>query len=609
MTSDAEGRTRRIDAPAHRWLAPTLGAVLLIAAGLDLFRLWRDGDGNLYYAAAVKSMLTGWHPFFFVAFDPAGFISVDKPPLGLWVQTASAKLFGFHGLSLLLPQALAGVLSVALLYVLVRRSCGPLAGVVAALALALTPISVATNRNNTMDSLLVLLVLVAAYAVSHAAETGRLRPLLLCAALVGLGFNVKMLQAYLVLPAFALTYLIGAPLRRSRRLAHLALATVVLVVVSLSWAVVVELTPASERPFIGSSGDNSAWDLILGYNGLDRVIPGAFPASGQQLGFAAGAPGVLRLLNHQLAGQVSWLLLPAIAGLVIACWRTHWRVPFDRSQQALVLWGTWFITQGVFFSVAGLFHPYYLVMLAPAIAALTGIGAVTLWRDYRRPGARGWLLPVVLLTAALLQAGILADFPAWSRWLTPVVVGLCALAAAALTLARIAPQPWGYAQVVGVTLIGGLALLVAPAAWAVIPVWHAGNVDLPVAGPEVISSPDAQPPADTSAVDVFSRYLLANRGQAHYLLATRYTGLAAPIILATGQPVMAYGGYVGNDPALTTTRLTRLVAGGAVRLFWLLSPQDAAQNAVDTWVRSRCTQVHSAPGFGPSGPQLFDCAH
>jgi 4-amino-4-deoxy-L-arabinose transferase-like glycosyltransferase len=439
MASDAEGRTRRIDAPAHRWLAPTLGAVLLIAAGLDIFRLWQDGDGNLYYAAAVKSMLTGWHPFFFVAFDPAGFISVDKPPLGLWLQTASAKLFGFHGLSLLLPQALAGVLSVALLYVLVRRSFGPLAGVVAALALALTPISVATNRNNTMDSLLVLLVLVAAYAVSHAAETGRLRPLLLCAALVGLGFNVKMLQAYLVLPAFALTYLIGAPLGRSRRLAHLALATVVLMVVSLSWAVVIELTPANDRPFIGSSGHNSAWDLILGYNGLDRVIPGAFPASGQQLGFAAGAPGVLRLLNHQLAGQVSWLLLPAILGLVAACWRTRWRVPFDRSQQALVLWGTWFITQGVFFSVAGLFHPYYLVMLAPAIAALTGIGAATLWRDYRRPGARGWLLPVVLLTTALLQAGILADFPAWSRWLTPAVVGLCALAAAALTLARIAP--------------------------------------------------------------------------------------------------------------------------------------------------------------------------
>jgi len=253
MASDAEGRTRRIDAPAHRWLAPTLGAVLLIAAGLDIFRLWQDGDGNLYYAAAVKSMLTGWHPFFFVAFDPAGFISVDKPPLGLWLQTASAKLFGFHGLSLLLPQALAGVLSVALLYVLVRRSFGPLAGVVAALALALTPISVATNRNNTMDSLLVLLVLVAAYAVSHAAETGRLRPLLLCAALVGLGFNVKMLQAYLVLPAFALTYLIGAPLGRSRRLAHLALATVVLMVVSLSWAVVIELTPANDRPFIGSS--------------------------------------------------------------------------------------------------------------------------------------------------------------------------------------------------------------------------------------------------------------------------------------------------------------------------------------------------------------------
>ncbi len=186
-----------------------LAGVVLLAAVLHFFRLEQEGYGNLYYAATVKSMLTSWHNFFFASFDPGGFVTVDKPPLGLWVQAVSAWLFGFGGLSLLFPQALAGVLSVALLYVLARRAFGPLAGLVAALTLAVTPISVTANRNNTMDSLLVLTSLLAALAVTRAVETGGLRWLLLCVLLVGLGFNIKMLQAFLVLPAFYLVYLVA----------------------------------------------------------------------------------------------------------------------------------------------------------------------------------------------------------------------------------------------------------------------------------------------------------------------------------------------------------------------------------------------------------------
>src|SRR3954453_7920116 len=279
------------------WRWGALAGVLLLAAALDCLFLGEEGYGNLYYAAGVRSMLTSWHAFFFAAFDPGGFVTLDKPPLGVWLQAASARLLGFSGGSLLLPQALAGVLSVAVLFALLRRAFGTPAGLLAGLFLALTPISVATNRNNTIDSLLVLTVLLAAWAASRAAETGRLRWLLLAAAMVGLGFNIKMLEAFLVLPAIYLLYLVAAPPRWPTRLLHLAAATIVLVVVALSWAFVVDLPPAAERPFVGSSEHNSVLELVIWHNGLSRVLPGqrlfGGPAPAGWFGApaAAGPPG------------------------------------------------------------------------------------------------------------------------------------------------------------------------------------------------------------------------------------------------------------------------------------------------------------------------------
>src|SRR5919202_2095707 len=229
---DGIGRAHEVAILSKERLA--LGTILALSAFLNLFRLTNEGYGILYYAAAVKNMLTSWHNCFFVSFD-AGFVSVDKPPLGLWIQAASAYLFGFRGLSLVLPQALAGVPCVALIYYLVRRAFGEVAGLIAALVLAVTPISVATSRSNTMDMLLVLSVLVAAWAVIHAAESGSLRWLVVGVVVLGLGFNIKMLEAFLALPAFYLLYLLGAPVSWRRRFAHLGAATAVLLVVSLSW--------------------------------------------------------------------------------------------------------------------------------------------------------------------------------------------------------------------------------------------------------------------------------------------------------------------------------------------------------------------------------------
>jgi 4-amino-4-deoxy-L-arabinose transferase-like glycosyltransferase len=262
-------------AALHRpQLLPWLGlaAVLVLSACLNLLRIGREGYVNSYYAAAIKSMAQSWHNFFFVSFDPGGFVSVDKPPLGFWVQTASVKLFCFHGWSLLLPEALAGVGSVVIVFLLVRRVFGSVAGLLAALVLALTPITVATSRNNTIDTLLVFTLLLGTAAILSAAESGRLRWLLLAMALVGLGFNIKTLEAFLVLPAFIALYFLAAPVARWTRLWQLALAGIVLIVISLSWMMAVDLTPASQRPYVGSSQHNSELELALGYNGIERLL-------------------------------------------------------------------------------------------------------------------------------------------------------------------------------------------------------------------------------------------------------------------------------------------------------------------------------------------------
>src|SRR5215212_8993929 len=467
--------------PGHLLL---LSAVLALSAFLDLSRLRSEGYANVYYAATVKDMLASWHNFFFASFD-AGFVSVDKPPLGFWMQATSAYLFGFHGWSLLLPQALAGVLSVALLYHLVGRSFGPVAGLLAALALALTPISVATDRSNNLESLLVLAVLLAAWAFILAAETGRLRWLVVGGLVMGLGFNIKMLEAFVVLPAFYVLYLVAPPVGWRRRMIHLGLATVVIVAASLPWVVTVDLTPAEQRPYVGSSSFDTETDLIVGWNGVERVV-------GNDKG--VGDPGPLRFLNPQLGGQIGWLLGLAIVGLVAASWQS-WqgrpRVPLSgKEDQALVLWGTWLISLVVFFSVAGDWDPYYLAMLAPAVAALVGAGVVALWEDYLSPGWGGWLLPLTLLGIASLQLYILSLYPDWSHWLTPTIVILCLAAAASLVLAR--QTPWlrvsGYLLALAAISVGVVSLLLAPSVWAASTIWYGAETRSPIAGPQTGAS-------------------------------------------------------------------------------------------------------------------------
>ena len=252
-------------------IAITLSLIILIGAFLRFYELGKYSVGNTYYAATVQSMLTSWHNYFFVSFEPGGSVTVDKPPLGFWVQALSAAIFGVNGFALALPNVLAGPFSIPLLYYLVKRPCGTGAGLIAALALTVTPVTISTERHNTIDGLLVFVLLRATWAFSEAVRRGKFRYLVLGAVLVGLGFNIKMLQAYMILPALYLVYLLGAPHKWWKRFIHLGVAAVIILIISLSWAVVVDMTPTDERPFIGSSTNNTVMELIIGHNGLSRL--------------------------------------------------------------------------------------------------------------------------------------------------------------------------------------------------------------------------------------------------------------------------------------------------------------------------------------------------
>jgi 4-amino-4-deoxy-L-arabinose transferase-like glycosyltransferase len=642
----------RSTTPSRLWHRLGIGGVLLISIFMNFFQLGQNGYANLYYAAAIRSMLDNWRNFFFVAFDPGGFVSIDKPPLGFWLQAASSKIFGFTPFSVFLPQALAGVLSVLLLYHLVRRHFGVVAGLLAALALAISPISVLTNRNNTIDSTLVLVMLLGAWAVLRAAEKGKLRWLLICAVFVGLGFNIKMLEAYLVVPAYGLLYLLAAPRRVWVRIAHLALAALLMLTISLSWAVAVDLTPATSRPYVGSSQNNSEISLALGYNGIQRILgqvfgrnasntntntgstsgnitSGQFPSAGTFNGgnfprpasggqppqgfgggngggssgmFNTGNPGLLRLFNEPLGGQIVWLLPMALLGILALAWQRRPRFrgtpDFSPQQHSMILWGVWLLTMAVFFSVATFFHQYYLSTLAPAVCALFGIGAVVMWQDYRRSGWRGWLLPLALLLTALEQIHIIVSNPSWGMWLIPLIAIPCAIAAAILVAARLMPRLRLSARALAPALcVALLALMLTSAVWSAIPVLANQAANLPVAGPSGQSG--AGFGGGNSATDsALIKYLEAHKGNAKYLVAVVSSNEADAIILATNQPVMALGGFSGSDPILTTTQLAALVKNGTVRYFLLNGSGGGGigggQSALVTWIEQHATAVPSS---------------
>ena len=471
-------RTRSLALATPR---PELAVLLLLASVLYLWGLSRNGVANEYYSAAVRSMSTSWHAFLYGSFDSAGVMTVDKPPLALWVQALSARVFGFGSWSMLVPQALMGVATVALAYDLTRRRFGRIAGFTAGLALALTPITVAIARHNNPDALLVLCCTVALWAVVRGLEDGRTRWLVLVGVAVGLGFETKMAAALLVVPALAAAWLWIAPRGRAAAVRQLLAGGAAMTAVGLAWPVLMWLTPAADRPWISGTSDNSIWSLILGYNGLGRLFGqdggpggGGGPGGAGGGGVFGGEPGLLRLLNESLGGQGGWLLGFALVGGLGLVAVTRLRRSDPRTGWLIAVGGG-FLTIAVAFSRAeGIFHPYYVSQLAPFTAVLVGATVgVMLDRGHmaRAIGA------AAIVAGAVTSVLVLRDNPGQLTWLAPVLAAGC-VGAAVLLAAAVFPRARAALTAAAIAL-----LLFAPAAWSVQTLGHATSGTFPAGGP------------------------------------------------------------------------------------------------------------------------------
>ncbi|WP_328957342.1 glycosyltransferase family 39 protein [Kitasatospora purpeofusca] len=452
-----------------RWVRPSLLALLAASAVLYLWGLSASGWANSFYSAAAQAGSRSWKAFFYGSSDAGNFITVDKPPLALWPMALSARVFGLSSWSVLAPQALMAVGTVATLYATVRRRFSPLAGLLAGLAFAVTPVAALMFRFNNPDALLVLLLTLAAYGMVRAIEAAGTRWLVFTGVMLGLAFLTKTLQAFLVLPAFVLIYLVVAPTGLWRRVRQLLAGGLAMVVAGGWWVAVVELVPASARPYIGGSQDNSFLSLTFGYNGLGRLNgnetgsvggggrgrlpagaeavfgngPGGAPAGAPPGGMPGGArggggwgeTGITRLFDGDIGGQIAWLLPAALILLLLGLWATRRYARTDTARAAFLVWGGWLLCTALTFSfMSGIFHQYYTVALAPAVAALVGMGVDGLWRARHRLPYAAVLAATLAVTAvwAYVLLGRSSDFQPWLR---PAVLAGGLLAAVALLVA------------------------------------------------------------------------------------------------------------------------------------------------------------------------------
>ncbi|MYS28624.1 glycosyl transferase, partial [Streptomyces sp. SID7804] len=412
-----------------RWVRPAFLGLLLVTGLLYLYDLSASGYANSFYSAAVQAGSQSWKAFFFGSLDAANAITVDKPPAALWPMELSVRIFGLNPWAILVPEVLMGVATVAVVYAGVRRRFGPAAGLIAGTVLALTPVAALMFRFNNPDALLALLMSVACYLVVRAVEDGRTRWLVWAGAVIGFAFLAKTLQAFLILPALALVYGVCAPVRLRRRLGQLALATAALVVSGGWWVAVVELWPASSRPYVGGSQNNSFLELTFGYNGLGRLNgeeTGSVGGGGGGMGGGGqwGETGWDRMFNSEIGGQISWLLPAALILLVAGLAVTRRAARTDAARASFLVWGgSLLMTAAVFSCMAGIFHQYYTVALAPYLAAVVGMGAAALWE--RRHGIGASLALAAAATATAAWGYVLLDrtpdYLPWLKW--PVLVG------------------------------------------------------------------------------------------------------------------------------------------------------------------------------------------
>ena len=553
-----------------------LAALMLCTAGAYLWDLSASGYANSFYAAAVQAGTKSWKALFFGSLDASNFITVDKPPASLWVMALSGRIFGFSSWSMLVPQALEGVAAAWLLYAAVRRWFGDWAGLAAGAVFALTPVAALMFRFNNPDALLVLLLVAGAYCLTRALERAGTRWIVAAGTMIGLAFLAKMLQAFLVLLAFAGVYLIAAPTGLRRRLWQLLAGGGAVLVSAGWWVAIVALWPAGSRPFIDGSPDNNIFNLITGYNGLERILAGGGAGGGGGGGNFSGATGLLRLFNDAMGGQASWLLPAALVALVFGLWARRRTPRTDRVRAALLLWGGWlFVTAVVFNFGQGVIHTYYTVALAPAIGALVAIGGALLWPHRESLAARGLAAAVVAGSAAWSYA-LLSRTPSWEPWLRPLIAASATLAVlgllAAPALARSSLGGLRRRVAAAAVVLGALAMVAGPVAYAAETVTtpHTGSV--PSAGPVSAGAfgggPGGAPGVGGGqASSALVAALRQNASDYRWVAATSGSGSAASLELVTGDPVMAIGGFNGNGGNLSLSAFEQYVAKGEIHYY------------------------------------------
>ncbi|MGW6642441.1 ArnT family glycosyltransferase [Streptomyces iakyrus] len=642
------GRHRRWEvwkSPADqpRWARPALLGIAALAALLYSWNITTSGYAP-FYAVAARSMSESWRAFFFGVLDPGATLTLDKLGGFLWPQALSARLFGFHAWSLTLPQAVEGVISVLVLYRVVRLWAGVVPGLLAAGIMTLTPAVASMFGHSMGDGAMTMCLVLAADACQRAMFSARLRPLLLAGVWIGLGFQAKMLQAWLILPALAVGYLVVAPAPLRRRVVHVLTAGAVTLAVSLSWVAVLTFVPASERPYVDGTTDNRAFTMVFGYNGLNRfsrdLIPGSVsqmndtvgPPQGERAPDPAGVPdqagapnpaGALgsspdthpsgggsvpgKLLGSRFAPQVGWLYPLALTSLVLcAGWRR--KVPrTDRLRGGFVLWGGWLAISALVLSAIEVPHTAYVAMLAPALAALSGAGLTAFWKAYRE-GRSVRVLPAVIAVELLWSAFLCFLYPDFLPWLPWLLILAGLVAVPSLVVAHRKDRRTGRLAAVG--LAAGLVTMFAgPAAWSlsVLDPRYAGSAMDASAGPfatggsavrraaNVVGVGNA--PSGTAAAaaslnesDVLTdsqhqllAYARRHGDGAKFVFANDSAVMSWNYILATGAPVLPMGGFSGGSPTPAPDEVKRLVSAGELR-FVLLS--------ADGWQGYAQTQGH-----------------
>ncbi|MFI5588191.1 ArnT family glycosyltransferase [Amycolatopsis sp. NPDC051758] len=563
VTQEPRHRKESVAHAPPRWVRPAVFGLLAATAVLYFWNLTASGYGNSFYAAAVQSGTQSWKAWLFGSLDSGNVLTVDKPPAALWVGTLFARIFGFSSFTVLAPQALMGVASVGILYLTVKRTSGSVAGLLAGAVLAVTPVAALMFRFNNPDALLVLLMVAGAYFVVRATEKASPGWLALAGAAIGFGFLTKMMQAFLVLPAFGLVYLIAAPTSLGKRLLHLGGAVVALVV-SAGWFIaLVELWPTASRPYIGGSEGDSLLELALGYNGLSRIFGGGEGGGGGGMGGNTGfggASGLFRMFGSSFGTEISWLLPAALIGLVAGLWFTRRAPRTDRTRLGLVLWGGWLVVTALVFSyMSGIVHPYYSVALAPAIAALVAISGRALWQGRANLAPRAVLAGMVVVTA--VWSFILLDrTPDWFPALRWIVAVLGVLVGTVLVMG--VPPVRRLVAVVAAAVV--LTLGVSTAAYGVetASVAHSGSI--PTSGPtsSTMGGGMGGEASSSSAIGT----LLA-RTTTKWAAATTGSQSAASLELASGKAVIGIGGWSGSDPAPTLDEFKAYVAAGEIKYY------------------------------------------